>query len=197
HGGRSAGHAAGAVKGMGMPHAHDLDGRAERESFTESVVGALLGPNPFVGFTARDLFQIITQVGGHIAARPTLMREEQAALLRELIRVLATQSELAPEAGDRRFEDSTWKDSPFYRAWLQGYLACRQSLKALVDRAGLDAANTTRAQFVASLLTEALAPTNSLLGNPVALKKALESGGASLVRGFQNLLRDISTNGGM
>src|SRR5215470_18708133 len=114
-----------------------------------------------------------------------------------MIAVLTTHSQLAPEAVDRRFEDSTWKDSPFYRAWLQGYLACRQSLKTLVDRAGLDAANTARAQFVTSLLTEALAPTNSLLGNPAALKKALESGGASLVRGFQNLLRDISTNGGM
>jgi len=180
-----------------MRHDHDLDGRAERESFTEGVVGALLGPNPFVGFTARDLFQIIAQIGGQVATRPTVVIEEEAALLRELIRVLATQSQLAPEAGDRRFEDSTWKDSPFYRAWLQSYLACRQSLKTLVDRAGLDAANTARAQFVTSLLTEALAPTNSLLGNPAALKKVLETGGASLVRGFQNLLRDISTNGGM
>jgi polyhydroxyalkanoate synthase len=36
-----------------------------------------------------------------------------------------------------------------------------------------------------------------LLGNPAALKKALDTGGASLGRGLVNLLRDAATNGGM
>src|SRR5262249_36407683 len=40
-------------------------------------------------------------------------------------------------------------------------------------------------------------PTNTLLGNPPALKKALETGGDSLARGLENLLRDAATNGGM
>jgi polyhydroxyalkanoate synthase len=56
---------------------------------------------------------------------------------------------------------------------------------------------TPRARFALSLLTEAVAPTNFLLGNPAALKKMMETGGASLIRGLQNLLQDIATNGGM
>jgi polyhydroxyalkanoate synthase len=56
---------------------------------------------------------------------------------------------------------------------------------------------TPRARFVAALLTEALAPTNFLLGNPAALKRAVETGGGSLIRGLRNLLDDIASNGGM
>jgi len=47
------------------------------------------------------------------------------------------------------------------------------------------------------ILTSALSPTNTLIGNPPALKKTLETGGQNLVRGSQNFLRDLRTNGGM
>ena len=173
------------------------DQRPERENVAESAVGALLGPNPFVGFTGRDVFRVIQWISEHAALQPRVVMEQQAALVRELIGVLAGQSTRAPEAGDRRFLDPTWSTSPFYRAWMQGYLAWRGSLHALVNTIGLPAANTARAHFVVSLLTEAVAPTNFLLGNPAALKKALETGGASLGSGLMNLLRDAATNGGM
>jgi polyhydroxyalkanoate synthase subunit PhaC len=171
--------------------------RSERENFAESVVGALLGPNPFVGVTGQDVFQVIRRIGEHAAVRPWAVMEQQAALVGALIGVLAGRSTLAPEPGDRRFQDPTWGTSPLYRAWMQGYLAWRQSLHGLVDTIGLPPANSARAHFVVSLLTEAAAPTNFLLGNPAALKKALDTGGASLGRGLVNLLRDAATNGGM
>jgi polyhydroxyalkanoate synthase len=169
----------------------------ERERFAENVVGALLGPNPFVGFTARDVFRVIEWTGEHAIARPGAVLEQQAALVRELTRVLAARSTLAPEAGDRRFQDPTWSTNFLYRAWMQGYLAWRRSLHGLVDTIGLPPTDTARAHFVVALLTEALAPTNSLLGNPAALKQALETGGGSLGRGLVNLVRDGVTNGGM
>jgi poly(3-hydroxyalkanoate) synthetase len=50
---------------------------------------------------------------------------------------------------------------------------------------------------VVSLLTDALAPTNTLLGNPAALKRVIDSGGASLLEGFKNLLADLTANRGM
>jgi poly[(R)-3-hydroxyalkanoate] polymerase subunit PhaC len=171
--------------------------RSERENFAESVVGALLGPNPFVGVTGQDVSQVIRRIGEHAVVRPWVVMEQQAALVGELIGVLAGRSTLAPEPGDRRFQGPTWSTSPLYRAWMQGYLAWRQNLHALVDTIGLPPANSARAHFVVSLLTEAAAPTNFLLGNPAALKKALDTGGASLGRGLVNLLRDAATNGGM
>ena len=47
------------------------------------------------------------------------------------------------------------------------------------------------------LLVEALAPTNTLLGNPAALKRAFETGARSLGRGVANLVRDWRDNGGL
>jgi polyhydroxyalkanoate synthase subunit PhaC len=173
------------------------DHRTEHERFDDGVVGALLGPNPFVGFTTRDVLQVIRSIGEHMMMQPTVVMEQQAALVRELIGVMAGQSRLAPEPGDRRFEDPTWSTSPLYRGWMQGYLAWRGALHALVDTMGKPPAKTARAHFVVSLLTEAAAPTNFLLGNPAALKKAVESGGASLGRGLVNMLRDAAINRGM
>jgi polyhydroxyalkanoate synthase len=43
----------------------------------------------------------------------------------------------------------------------------------------------------------AAAPTNTLLGNPAALKRVLDTGGKSVVRGLSNWLSDVRHNGGM
>ena len=47
------------------------------------------------------------------------------------------------------------------------------------------------------MLTSALAPTNTLLGNPAALKTALETGGGSLRAGARNFVSDVRHNGGL
>src|SRR5262245_37705360 len=180
-----------APKKRANPQTNDHDGFAER------AADGILGPNPFVGFSYQDVLQVIQWIAQQALKQPMALAENQVALVAELIRILAGQSALAPEQGDKRFQDSTWKDNPFYRVWLQGYLAWRDSLNAFVNRAGFGSTNTARARFVVSLLTEAVAPTNFLPGNPAALKKMMETGGASLVRGLQNLIQDIVTNGGM
>jgi len=157
----------------------------------------ILGPNPFVGFGFTDLLTTAGRLLTQAAKQPRLVIEQQAAFTRELILALAGKSEIAPEAGDKRFQDPAWQDNPIYRASLQTYLAWRRGLHALIDGAGMDRQDTERARFTVSLLTEALAPTNTLLGNPAALKNAFDTGGASLVRGLLNLLDDIAHNGGM
>jgi polyhydroxyalkanoate synthase subunit PhaC len=48
-----------------------------------------------------------------------------------------------------------------------------------------------------TLITTALAPTNSLLGNCDALKRVLETGGMSLLRGARNFAGDLFHDGGM
>src|SRR5262249_16857814 len=61
----------------------------------------------------------------------------------------------------------------------------------------LDARSRERAQFMVSLITDALSPTNTLPGNPAALRKLVESGGASLVGGLANAAMDLLNNQGM
>jgi polyhydroxyalkanoate synthase subunit PhaC len=49
-------------------------------------------------------------------------------------------------------------------------------------------------RFAAENIADALAPTNFLWSNPTALKATLDNGGANLLAGARNLLRDMSTS---
>ena len=62
---------------------------------------------------------------------------------------------------------------------------------------GADWREVEQARFVINALTSALAPTNTLPGNPAALKRALDTGGRSVVRGLGNMLHDLRHNGGL
>jgi polyhydroxyalkanoate synthase len=170
---------------------------SQPEDVAARAADGILGPNPFIGLRLLDVLASFRQIAQQIVQHPTLVVEQQAALVRDLISVLAGKSELAPGPGDKRFGDDAWKQNPGYRTYLQGYLAWTSALKGFVDRSKLDGQTKDRAQFVMSLLTDALAPTNMLLGNPAVLRKTVDTRGANLLAGVQNLLEDISTNGWM
>ena len=157
----------------------------------------ILGPNPFIGLRPQDILGTVGNIGGQAVKQPMLVLEQEAALARELISVLSGNAEIAPSRGDKRFLDTAWKDNPFYRISLQGYLAWGNALTSFVEKSGLDSLTKRRAQFVVSLLTDALSPSNTLLGNPAALKRVIDSGGASLLEGVKNLLADLTANQGM
>ena len=179
---------------------NDKDKAAETGG-AEDVAGqateGILGPNPFIGLRPQDILGTVGNIGGQAVKQPMLVLEQEAALARDLISVLSGNADIAPSRGDKRFSDSAWKDNPFYRMSLQGYLAWGNALTSFVEKSGLDSLTKQRAQFVVSLLTDALSPTNTLLGNPAALKKAIDSGGASLLEGVKNLLTDLTANQGM
>jgi polyhydroxyalkanoate synthase len=102
----------------------------------------------------------------------------------------------SPAPKDRRFTDAVWEGNPVYYGLLQGYLAWSRFASDLVDVAGLDERETRKAEFAMQMVVDALAPSNFLLGNPAALKKAFDTGGASLAQGLRNFLEDVSSNGG-
>ena len=79
-----------------------------------------------------------------------------------------------------------------FRRLLQAYVALGRTLDACVDDAQLDATDTDRARFVVSLLVDAMAPTNFIVTNPAALKKAVDTKGASVIRGLANLVEDLA-----
>ena len=103
---------------------------------------------------------------------------------------------LSPAAGDKRFADPAYRENPLFFLLEQQYLLGCQFVTELIDAAELDETEDAKARFAATFLLDALAPTNSLLGNPVALREAFDSGGESLIRGAQNMMDDIQNNGG-
>jgi len=115
----------------------------------------------------------------------------------EMGRVMTGQSTIEPESTDKRFNDEMWKKNPFYHMYLQTYLTWQKSLNGFINDADLGKKDADRARFVFSLFADAVAPTNTLLGNPAAMKKMYETGGTSLVKGLTNMLEDLAKNGGM
>ena len=102
-----------------------------------------------------------------------------------------------PPPSDRRFDDPAWRDNPLYRRVMQGHLALAQETHRLVGDLGLAPRDEARAKMVLGMAADTLAPTNTLLGNPAALKRTLESGGRNLVAGAAQLIDDWRRNGGL
>jgi polyhydroxyalkanoate synthase len=119
------------------------------------------------------------------------------SFLGELGRIATGGSALAPDPKDKRFADAAWKESFAYRALAQVYFAWGGALNGFVDEANMDKRDAERARFVVSLLVDALAPTNSFVGNPAALKRLVDTGGASLLHGLENFVGDLVKNGGL
>jgi polyhydroxyalkanoate synthase len=152
---------------------------------------------PPVGFRSTDLFNISRQMVEQTIKQPPLALKHYTNFLLEMGRVITGQSTVEPDARDKRFTDEVWKTNPFYRSLLQTYLTWQQSLNAFTYDADLDKKDADRARFALSLFADTVAPTNTLLGNPAAMKKMYETGGASLVRGLTHMLEDLANNGGM
>ena len=103
---------------------------------------------------------------------------------------------VALEGKDSRFRDPTWAQNPLFRALLEWYVAATKLLRELVEAGDLDATTAPKAEFAAGLISDTLAPTNMLLTNPTALKRALETCGFSVLRGGRNFLLDLMENDG-
>ena len=104
----------------------------------------------------------------------------------------------APEApGDPRFSNPLWSSHPWFRYVRQQYEATADALHRTLDHLdGLEERDRKRVEFFTHQIVDMLAPTNFLATNPDALSRAVETEGDSLVRGLENLVRDIESNEG-
>jgi polyhydroxyalkanoate synthase len=146
------------------------------------------------------------------AAAPALVRNPTAAAaasgrlaigLAAAVRAAAeravggqTPAPLSPAKGDKRFLDPAFEDNPLYFLLEQEYLLSSQLVTELLDAAGLEATQDVKARFAAKFMLDALSPTNTLPGNPAAVREAFDTGGKSVVRGARNMLDDLLHNGG-
>jgi polyhydroxyalkanoate synthase subunit PhaC len=163
----------------------------------EQAAQHILAANPLVGVRGQDILDSARLLVGQILSNPLAATQQYLTLLAELGRIATGASELAPDAKDRRFADPAWRESIAYRSLAQSYLAWGNALYRFLDEVEIDERDAERARFVVSLLVDAMSPTNSLAGNPAALKKLVDTGGASLMHGLENFLGDLMHNGGL
>jgi polyhydroxyalkanoate synthase len=91
--------------------------------------------------------------------------------------------------GDRRFADTAWHVQPFFVHLRQTYQMLAEQLRMLAGDS--DPVRRDQLRFITDIVIDALSPTNFAATNPVVLNRAIETKGASLVKGLEHLLSDI------
>ncbi len=127
---------------------------------------------------------------------PRTMVEQSMDLTKAMFAIATGTSEIAPDPRDARFKDEAWSKNPAYKLLAQAYLTMTEAVEKMIPD-DLSVENKQRAQLAASIVTSTMSPTNTLLGNPAALTKTIETGGSNLVRGFSAFLDDLKNNGGL
>jgi polyhydroxyalkanoate synthase len=97
----------------------------------------------------------------------------------------------ASAAADKRFAAPEWHTNPAYRTLQQVYLLASDWLLEQSNVDDMDEAEQQRISFHLRQFVDAMSPTLILMSNPAALRKAIETGGASLAAGAANLLADL------
>ena len=207
--------------GEGRDDSHDGDtGRAadrltanlaRMDDLTKRLVAALAsrrssdqglqGPGP-------DLYaKAMAAYWSEMASNPGKMIERQVGYWGQALRhAIEAQAALArgvpqpapdDQPADRRFANPLWTDHPYYNFLKQQYQISASAIEETVKGlGGLDRADKRRVEFFSQQIVDLFAPTNFLATNPEAMQRAVETEGDSLVKGLENLVRDIEANHG-
>ncbi len=108
-----------------------------------------------------------------------------------------TGPDITPDKGDKRFKHEVWDENPVFDYLKQSYLLTGDWLKqCLADAEGLSPQDRRKLEFLTRNYIEAIAPTNYAATNPEVLKATLDEGGDNLLRGLENLVRDLERGKG-
>ncbi len=154
--------------------------------------------SPHKGEAPAEIFRSLTACLGHGTERweeiQSRYYQKQIDLWMGLLNRQAGKEALPvvePEQGDRRFHAAEWTEVPLYDYLKQYYLLTGKWLMEMVDAAQLDARAKRKAAFFTRQYVDAISPSNFPATNPEALKLAMETGGASVLKGLENLLSDL------
>ena len=169
----------------------------EPDSLSEEAARNTLALNPLIGLRGKDLADSAAVLFKAVVNEPAAAAGQWLSLLGELGKIGSGRSDRAQPAGDKRFADTTWKNSAAHRRLLQAYLAWGDALNGFIDKTSLGEVDKARARLIANILIDAVSPTNVPITNPAAVRQALDTGGESLWRGIKNYLSDLAENGGL
>jgi polyhydroxyalkanoate synthase len=94
---------------------------------------------------------------------------------------------------DKRFNAPEWQQNPLFDMIRQSYLLISDRLLGSVEALeGVDGAARERLRFTTRAFVDAMAPSNFAVTNPQVLARTLETRGDNLLKGLENMLRDLS-----
>jgi len=162
---------------------------------------AALTPDPF------HVAPAFGEVMARLAAQPDRLMRAQADLFNRYMDLWTAAAQrvhgeaagevVQPARGDKRFADPSWTENPVFDVVKQSYLITSDWLNELVAGVeGVDPLTKRRVEFFTKMLTDAISPSNFLLSNPAALREAMQTNGASIVKGMENFAADLARGGG-
>ncbi|MEZ5709499.1 MAG: alpha/beta fold hydrolase [Blastomonas sp.] len=166
-------------------------------SLADEAAQSTMALGPLMGLAREDFVGAIGVLLRETASDPARTMRHAQAFSEDVVKIMTGQSDIAPEPKDKRFMDPAWQFNPFFKAGAQYYLAVQKGMKRWIEDLELDALEKDRANFISSIILDSLSPTNTLIGNPTAQKRALDSGGLSLMKGLKNAYDDMVHNDGM
>ncbi|MDT9598121.1 PHA/PHB synthase family protein [Sphingosinicella rhizophila] len=93
---------------------------------------------------------------------------------------------------DKRFNAPQWRENPLFDLIRQSYILISDRLLGSVDALeGIDEPAREKLRFATRAFVDAMAPSNFALTNPQVLERTFETKGENLLKGLENMLRDI------
>lgn len=115
----------------------------------------------------------------------------QSAIL-PLLKAEASKDTAGTHAFDRRFKHDDWTQNPMFDYIRKSYLiTSRWMVNTMTSIEGLSESDKNKIVFHSQLLADAFSPSNFLLTNPEAIRTMIDTGGQSIMKGLQNLQRDL------
>jgi polyhydroxyalkanoate synthase len=142
----------------------------------------------------RNLFNGVANNPNKIVDRQIEYWRQQLQLSGNLMRQLLGETVapvIAPQPGDRRFDDPEWTGNALFDYIKQSYLLTTENaLQTIADLEDIAPRDRERLNYFMRQLINALAPTNFALTNPDVLRTTLATKGANLVEGLRMMAED-------
>jgi polyhydroxyalkanoate synthase len=104
----------------------------------------------------------------------------------------------SPSNKDYRFKDDAWQDSIVFDFIKQFYLMSSELIHKLNSEIEYkDPQTAKKVTFFLKFILDAMSPSNFAFTNPKVWRETLETGGENLVKGIEQLLRDIENSKGV
>lgn len=128
---------------------------------------------------------------GQPATDPLMAYQKALDAWGQVLAPLAKAGRDKVDPNDRRFSGTQW-EHPVFDLVRQGYQVMSDyMLNAAEQLENVPASEKAKIGFAIRTVVEAMSPANSPFTNPVALEKAVETKGASLMAGMQHMLHDM------
>ena len=76
------------------------------------AINSILGANPFIDLQPKQLMGTLVELGRFLTSRPDSVMSRMVTLMIDLMQIALGNSEIAPQASDKRFADPAFTQHP-------------------------------------------------------------------------------------